>query len=103
MKLNKLTGSLSWYFLDNVKIDAKFPKVPVTSWNEETSKVHGWDIIKALKVCNDRAVHEVILASDLSMSALGKENNKIILQIVMKKVVNQRNDSVASEKWLLIK
>ena len=78
MKLNKPTGSLSWYFLDHVKIDAKFPKVPVTSWNEETSKVHEWDIITALKVCNDRAVHEVIVASDLSMSALGKENNEII-------------------------
>ena len=74
MKLNKLTGSLSWYFIDNIKIDAKFPKVPVTYWNEETFNVHWWDIIKALKVCNDRAAHEVKLASAfLSMSALEKK------------------------------
>ena len=31
MKLNRLTGLLSWYFFDNIKIDAKCPKVPVTS------------------------------------------------------------------------
>ena len=82
MKLNKLTGSLSWYFFDKIKIDAKFPKVPVTSQIEETSKVHGWEIIKALKMCNDMAAHEVTLASDfLSMSALKKY--MYILQLVI--------------------
>ena len=51
-----------------------FSKVLATSWNEETSKVHGWDIIKALKVCNDRAVHEAKLASDfLPMSVFEKK------------------------------
>ena len=83
MKLNKLTGSLSWYIFGNIKIDAKFLKVPATSWNEdwkeETSNSHGRDIIKALKVCNDRAIREVKLVSDfLAMPALAKKIPKNI-------------------------
>ena len=51
--------------------DQKLAKMPL-------SYVHGRDIIKALKVCNDRTVHEAKLASDfLPMSVFEKKKTKI--------------------------
>ena len=50
--------------------DEKLAKIPL-------SYVHGRDIIKALKVCNDRAVHEAKLASDfLPMSVFEKKKKQ---------------------------
>ena len=69
MELRDLVGSDSWKFFELLKVDPDFLNYPPESWADQDSYRHGFEVIRAPKVCNDSAERGVKLSADFHGAA----------------------------------